>query len=43
MNNKFVFESFKLYLDMVDVQINEAKGDFEPTGHHEQNIYGIKS
>ena len=31
MNNKFVLESFKLYLDMVDVQINEAKGDFEPT------------
>ena len=31
MNNKFVLESFKLYLDMVSDQINEAKGDFEPT------------
>jgi hypothetical protein len=31
MNNKFVLESFNLYLDMVSDQINEAKGDFEPT------------
>lgn len=31
MTNKFVLESFDSYLNMIAVQINEAKGEFEPT------------
>ena len=31
MANKFVLESFNSYLDMMAIQINEAKEDFEPT------------